>query len=157
MACLPNLSKLFILIIAIFTATSYSSKNITIHEEKIVFGAGCFWSVEKKFAELSGVINVESGYADGIGVEPKYSEIIKFKNKFNPNNFAEVVQVTYDRNSISLSDLIKFFFELHDPTQKNRQGNDVGTQYRSLILFNNQSEKGLSINLKDEYLSLIHI
>ena len=113
------------------------------------------------------MINVESGYADGAGLEPKYSEITKFKNKFNPNNFAEVVQVKYDRNSISLTDLIKFFFELHDPTQKNRQGNDIGTQYRSLILFNNESEERLSTNLKDDYqlllnkhgygLSLIHI
>ena len=130
MACLPNLYKPLLFLLIIFASTAFSSKNITIHEDKIVFGAGCFWSVEKKFAELPGVINVESGYADGIGLEPRYSEITKFKNKFNPDNFAEVVQVTYDRNSISLTDLIKFFFELHDPTQKNRQGNDIGTQYR---------------------------
>ncbi len=155
MACLPNLYKPFLFILIIFASTAFSSKNITIHEDKIVFGAGCFWSVEKKFAELPGVINVESGYADGIGLEPRYSEITKFKNKFNPDNFAEVVEVTYDRNSISLTDLIKFFFELHDPTQKNRQGNDIGTQYRSLILFNDQSEEMLSIELKDEYQMLL--
>ena len=155
MACLPNLYKPFLFILIIFASTAFSSKNITIHEDKIVFGAGCFWSVEKKFAELPGVINVESGYADGIGLEPRYSEITKFKNKFNPDNFAEVVEVTYDRNSISLTDLIKFFFELHDPTQKNRQGNDIGTQYRSLILFNDQSEEMLSIELKDEYQKLL--
>ena len=65
MVCLPNLLSLFIFI-AIFASTAFSSKNITIHEDKIVFGAGCFWSVEKKFAELPGVINVESGYADGM-------------------------------------------------------------------------------------------
>ena len=151
MVCLPNLFKPLLFLLIIFASTAFSSKNITIHEDKIVFGAGCFWSVEKKFAELPGVINVESGYADGIGLEPRYSEITKFKNKFNPDNFAEVVEVTYDRNSISLTDLIKFFFELHDPTQKNRQGNDIGTQYRSLILFNDQSEEMLSIELKDEY------
>ena len=155
MVCLPNPFKSLLFLIAIFASTTFSSKNITIHEDKVVFGAGCFWSVEKKFAELPGVINVESGYADGIGLEPKYSEITKFKNKFNPDNFAEVVQVTYDRNSISLTDLIKFFFELHDPTQKNRQGNDIGTQYRSLILFNDQSEEMLSIELKDEYQILL--
>ena len=155
MVCLPNLFKYFLFLIAIFAPAAFSSKNITIHEDKIVFGAGCFWSVEKKFAELPGVINVESGYADGIGLEPRYSEITKFKNKYNPNNFAEVVQVTYDRNSISLTDLIKFFFELHDPTQKNRQGNDIGTQYRSLILFNNESEERLSSDLKDDYQLLL--
>ena len=155
MVCLPNLFKSFLFLIAIFAPAAFSSKNITIHEDKIVFGAGCFWSVEKKFAELPGVINVESGYADGIGFEPRYSEITKFKNKYNPNNFAEVVQVTYDRNSISLTDLIKFFFELHDPTQKNRQGNDIGTQYRSLILFNNESEERLSSDLKDDYQLLL--
>jgi peptide methionine sulfoxide reductase msrA/msrB len=155
MACLPNLYKPLLFLLIIFASTAFSSKNITIHEDKIVFGAGCFWSVEKKFAELPGVINVESGYADGIGLEPRYSEITKFKNKFNPDNFAEVVEVTYDRNSISLTDLIKFFFELHDPTQKNRQGNDIGTQYRSLILFNDQSDEMLSIELKDEYQKLL--
>ena len=155
MVCLPNLFKPFLFLIAIFASTAFSTNNLTIHEDKIVFGAGCFWSVEKKFAELPGVINVESGYADGIGLEPRYSEITKFKNKFNPDNFAEVVEVTYDRNSISLTDLIKFFFELHDPTQKNRQGNDIGTQYRSLILFNDQSDEMLSIELKDEYQKLL--
>ena len=85
MVCLPNPFKSLLFLIAIFASTTFSSKNITIHEDKVVFGAGCFWSVEKKFAELPGVINVESGYADGIGLEPKYSEITKFKNKFNPN------------------------------------------------------------------------
>jgi len=81
MVCLSNLSKPFVFLLVIFASTAFSSKNITIHEEKIVFGAGCFWSVEKKFAELPGVMNVESGYADGIGLEPRYSEITKFKNK----------------------------------------------------------------------------
>ena len=75
MVCLPNPFKSLLFLIAIFASTTFSSKNITIHEDKVVFGAGCFWSVEKKFAELSGVINVESGYADGIGLEPKYTEI----------------------------------------------------------------------------------
>ena len=74
MVCLPNLFKSFLFLIAVFAPAALSSKNITIHEDKIVFGAGCFWSVEKKFAELPGVINVESGYADGIGLEPLRTE-----------------------------------------------------------------------------------
>ena len=109
--------------------------DATIHSEKIVLGSGCFWGAEKGYESLPGVIDAVSGYADGKGVKASYREITKLKNKFNDNNHAEVVEVTYNKNLISTEALLMHFFESHDPTQVNRQGNDVGTQYRSTILY----------------------
>ena len=111
---------------------------------------------------MDGVINAESGYANGYGIKPNYRSIIQFKNKYNEKNFAEVVKVTFNSNAISLENILKHFFETHDPTQHNRQGNDIGTQYRSTILFQNESQKELAEKIIAEYqtllfLSLIHI
>ena len=128
----------------IFSAGLFASSNLneaTVHSEKIVLGSGCFWGAEKGYEELPGVIDAVSGYADGHGVRPSYREITKLKNKFNPDNHAEVVEVTYNKNVISTEKLLIHYFESHDPTQFNRQGNDVGTQYRSIILFSNEDQK----------------
>ena len=135
---------------------SLDSINSTNHLKEIVFGAGCFWSVEKKFQETFGVVNVESGYADGKNIKPIYREIIKRDNRFNPDNFAEVVRVTYNSNQVELENLIKLFFEIHDPTQENRQGNDIGVQYRSLILTNSEEEKIISNKIKVEFQDLLN-
>ena len=135
---------------------SLDSINSTNHLKEIVFGAGCFWSVEKKFQETFGVVNVESGYADGKNIKPIYREIIKRDNRFNPDNFAEVVKVTYNSNQVELENLIKLFFEIHDPTQENRQGNDIGVQYRSLILTNSEEEKIISNKIKVEFQDLLN-
>lgn len=108
--------------------------------QTLVVGAGCFWGVEKRFAALDGVVDVVAGYADGQGVEPNYRAITQRANHDNPDNHAEVVQITYQPQKLSLTRLLQHFFELHDPTQLNRQGNDQGTQYRSLILTQNQAE-----------------
>ena len=128
--------KLTIVFLLLQSSLSFSSniENSTNHIKTIVFGAGCFWSVEKKFQETYGVIDVESGYADGKNIKPFYKEIIKRENRFNPDNYAEVVKVTYNSNKTNLENLLKTFFEMHDPTQENRQGNDIGVQYRSVIL-----------------------
>ena len=115
--------------------------DATIHSEKIVLGSGCFWGAEKGYESLPGVIDAVSGYADGNGVKASYREITKLKNKFNDNNHAEVVEVTYNKNLISTEALLMHFFESHDPTQVNRQGNDVGTQYRSTILYSTDEQK----------------
>ena len=135
---------------------SLDSINSTNHLKEIVFGAGCFWSVEKKFQETFGVVNVESGYSDGKNIKPVYREIIKRDNRFNPNNFAEVVRVTYNSNQVELENLIKLFFEIHDPTQENRQGNDIGVQYRSLILTSSEEEKIISNKIKVEFQDLLN-
>ena len=128
----------------------------TNHIEKIVLGSGCFWGAEKGYEALEGVIDAVSGYADGEGVRPNYREITKFTNKFNPNNHAEVVEVTFNRNLISIEDLMIHYLESHDPTQFNRQGNDIGTQYRSIVLFSNNSQKQKILELIAEYQILLN-
>ena len=127
--------KKFLTVYSVFLSVLlFSSENeSTSHVEKIVLGSGCFWGAEKGYEALDGVIDAVSGYADGEGVKPTYRDITKFSNKFNPNNHAEVVEVTYNKNLITLEELIIHYLESHDPTQLNRQGNDIGTQYRSGI------------------------
>lgn len=119
--------------------------------DTIVLGEGCFWGAEKRLEALPGVIDAEVGYADGRGHEPTYAEITKAKHKFNPDNYAEVVKVTFNPQQISLETIIKDYFESHDPTQLNRQGNDVGTQYRSTILTNSPEQAKIANRLKDEF------
>ena len=150
--------EFFIAFLLLQSSLSFSldKENSTNHIKTIVFGAGCFWSVEKKFQETYGVINVESGYADGKNIKPIYKEIIKRENRFNPDNYAEVVKVTYNSNKTNLENLLKTFFEMHDPTQKNRQGNDIGVQYRSVILTSSKEETLLSNDVKNKYQSLLN-
>ena len=131
-------------LILLFFLGALSASNIdeaTVHSEKIVLGSGCFWGAENGYESLPGVIDAVSGYADGKGVRATYREITKLKNKFNDNNHAEVVEVTYNKNVISTEQLLMHYFESHDPTQLNRQGNDIGTQYRSTILYSTQEQK----------------
>ncbi len=130
--------------------------NKTEHIETIYLGSGCFWGAEKGYESLDGVIDAESGYANGYGISPNYRSIIQFKNKFNDNNFAEVVKVTFNSNAIEVVDILRHFFETHDPTQLNRQGNDVGTQYRSTILYINEIQKELAEKIMEEYQILLN-
>ena len=132
-----------------------SIPEATIHSEKIILGSGCFWGAEKGYESLPGVIDAVSGYADGDGVQPTYREITKLKHKFNPNNHAEVVEVTYNTNIISTADLLMHYFESHDPTQLNRQGNDVGTQYRSIILYSNEDQRLVVQEIGSAYQALL--
>ena len=82
----------------------------TSHIETIYLGSGCFWGAEKGYESMDGVINAESGYANGYGVKPTYRSIIQFKNKYNEKNFAEVVKITFNSNAISLENILKHFF-----------------------------------------------
>lgn len=127
----------------------------TISKETIVLGAGCFWGVEKRYQALPGVLDAVSGYADGRGVQPNYRAITAEKQRFNPNNFAEVVQVTFNPGIISTEQILQFYFEQHDPTQKNRQGNDVGTQYRSIVLFTSVAQQQKAVQVRDQYQQLL--
>ena len=104
-----------------------------------------FGGAEKGYEALDGVVDAESGYANGYGIKPNYRSIIQFKNKYKENNFAEVVKVTFNSNAITLHEILKHFFETHDPTQLNRQGNDIGTQYRSQFYFRMKIKKKLRL------------
>ena len=95
-----------------------------------IFGAGCFWGVEARFRKLPGVEDVTVGYSGGTSQNPTYREVCN-----HDTGHAEVVQVTYDIDKTSFEALLDAFFALHDPTQKDRQGPDVGRQYRSVIFF----------------------
>jgi len=119
--------------------------------ETIVLGAGCFWGVEKRYQALPGVVDAVSGYADGRGLAPTYREITKRKHQDNPDNFAEVVQVTFNPVQISLQQILQFYYEMHDPTQLNRQGNDIGTQYRSTILFGDNRQQQIAEQVTAAY------
>ncbi len=113
-------------------------------EDSIIFGCGCFWGAEKCFWKLPGVITTSVGYAGGEKHNPTYYEVCS-----GITGHAEVVKVVWNVNEIDISDLLKMFWECHNPTQKNRQGNDMGTQYRSTIYYTNESNKDL-INLSKE-------
>lgn len=98
-------------------------------------GGGCFWCVEAVFDDLRGVEHVESGYSGGSVANPTYEQVCMGKT-----GHAEVTQITFDPNRISYGDLLRIFFTVHDPTQLNRQGNDVGTQYRSVIFYHDEEQ-----------------
>jgi peptide-methionine (S)-S-oxide reductase len=104
------------------TTPSPSAKEIA------VLGGGCFWCLEAVFDELAGVLSVESGYAGGRTADPSYEDVCSGRT-----GHAEVVRITFDPAVLSFSDLLRIFFAIHDPTTRDRQGNDVGTQYRSVI------------------------
>lgn len=125
------------------------------HLDSVVLGAGCFWGAEKRYAAIPGVVDAISGYAGGRGVNPVYSEIIQYQNKHNPDNHAEVVKVIFNRELVSLETILKNYFEGHDPTQLNRQGNDVGTQYRSVILTNSDEQTAVAQQVMEEYQTLL--
>mgnify|MGYP001422395332 CR=1 FL=1 len=110
--------------------------NPTIEEKHIYFGGGCFWCIEAVFQDLKGVVQVENGYAGGDEKTANYKSVSSGKTKH-----AEICKITYNENIISIDILLKVFFLAHDPTQLNKQGNDIGTQYRSIIFYNNLLEK----------------
>jgi peptide-methionine (S)-S-oxide reductase len=105
------------------------------------FGSGCFWCVEAIFETVKGVKEAESGYCGGTTKNPTYEQICTGRT-----GHAETVKVTYDPNVISYADLVRVFFNSHDPTTLNQQGPDKGTQYRSVIFYANESEKELAKN-----------
>ncbi len=107
------------------------------------FGTGCFWCTEAIFQQLSGVLKVESGYSGGHVDNPTYKEVCE-----GTTGHAEVVQVVYDPSKISFDELLEVFWQTHDPTTLNRQGNDVGPQYRSVIFYHNDEQKQKSLDYK---------
>ena len=101
-----------------------------------VFGAGCFWGVESAFRALDGVVDVTVGYAGGTVDQPNYRMVCSGRS-----GYAEVVRVEYDPSRVSFEKLLELFWQIHDPTTLNRQGPDIGTQYRSVIFYSDDRER----------------
>lgn len=104
-------------------------------KKKAVLGGGCFWGIENKFQSLKGVVETEVGYAGGTTKNPTYEEVCG-----KQTNHAEVVKVIFDEEVVSYNEILDFFFKIHDPTQLNRQGWDIGSQYRSIIFATDKAQ-----------------
>ena len=131
------MKKLFVL--CLLTTGSLFAQNKTTKStnlETITLAGGCYWCVEAVYENLNGVQSAVSGYAGGKNVNPTYEDVSTGKS-----GYAEVVQITYDKNATNLDEIFKVFFIVHDPSTLNRQGADVGTQYRSAIFYKNEAQK----------------
>jgi peptide-methionine (S)-S-oxide reductase len=115
------------------------NSNPASSSEVAVLGGGCFWCLDAVFRDLDGVVSVESGYAGGAGANPTYEQVCGGRT-----GHAEVVKVTFDPSKLSYRDLLTVFFTIHDPTQKDRQGNDVGTQYRSVVFAQTPEQRAIA-------------
>lgn len=113
--------------------------------ETATLGAGCFWCVEAVFDDLQGVEDVVSGYSGGDNDNPTYQEVCA-----GTTGHAEVIQIKFDPEAISFADILRVFFAVHDPTQLNRQGNDIGTSYRSAIFYHDEGQKNTAVQVIKE-------
>lgn len=137
---------LLIMITALLSCAENNSKrimssditgiNASVKTDTATFGTGCFWCTEAIFEQLNGVLKVSSGYSGGHVDNPTYKEVCE-----GTTGHAEVVQVVYDPSKITFDELLEVFWQTHDPTTLNRQGNDVGPQYRSAIFYHNDEQK----------------
>src|SRR2546426_1986815 len=116
--------------------------------EKATFGAGCFWGVEAAFRQATGVVSTAVGYSGGHFPNPTYQDVCSHKT-----GHAEVVQVEYDPAQVSYEDLLKVFWDNHDPTTLNRQGPDIGSQYRSAIFFHTPEQQAAALASKEKLTS----
>ena len=125
--------KLLLVLSLIF---NLQNNNMSDNQKEIVLGGGCFWCVEAVFDGIKGVEDITSGYSGGKIKNPSYKEVSR-----SLTNHAEVCKITYNKEIISLENILEIFFLSHDPTTLNRQGNDVGKHYRSIIFFSNKEEE----------------
>lgn len=139
------LAVLFVLLLSSCTFSATSATNSKFGDQEMeegktyevaTLGAGCFWCIEAIFQQVNGVIKVESGYAGGAVKNPTYKQICTGKT-----GHAEVAQITFDPALVSFDEILEIFWQTHDPTTLNRQGNDVGTQYRSAVFCHNEKQK----------------
>ncbi|NIQ07802.1 MAG: peptide-methionine (S)-S-oxide reductase MsrA [Candidatus Korarchaeota archaeon] len=122
-----------------------SKTGFSRQKEVATLGGGCFWCTEAVFSELKGVEKVQSGYSGGAISNPTYEKV-----STGTTGHAEVVQITFDPSVISFEEILKIFFTMHDPTTLNRQGADVGTQYRSVIFYHNNEQKTIAEKVIEE-------
>ena len=110
------------------------------------FGAGCFWCIEAIFNHLDGIIDIQVGYSGGNTLDPTYESVCK-----GDTNHAQVIKIEFDNKKISFEELLNIFWKCHDPTTLNRQGPDIGTQYRSVIFYYDSRQKEIASKSKNEY------
>lgn len=124
---------------------------------EIVFAAGCFWGVEKHFEAIPGVLDVKSGYVGGNYDNPTYRKVLKYRHNKPQGiiNYTEAVKVKFDNTKVSADTLIKNFWEIHDPTQGNRQGNDIGDNYRSGVFYTTKNQYEIILKTKATYQTLL--
>lgn len=115
------------------------------NEQNLTIGGGCFWCLEEIFRHLKGVVDVTSGYAGGHVENPTYREVCN-----ETTGHAEVVQITFEPEVITVHELLGIFFSIHDPTTPNRQGNDVGSQYRSIILYDSPQQEAAAYEVMEQ-------
>jgi peptide-methionine (S)-S-oxide reductase len=123
-----------------FRAFSSNEDVMTQHIETATLGGGCFWCTEAVFLEVAGVIAVEPGYAGGQTTRPTYEQICE-----GNTGHAEVVKIDFDSERIDFKEILEIFFTIHDPTTLNRQGNDVGTQYRSAVFTHSDAQRATAL------------
>ena len=136
---------LLLVIASAGTAQTKAMNSSTNHTEIATLGGGCFWCTEAIFQMLPGVKSVTSGYAGGTKENPTYKEICT-----GNTGHAEVIQIEYDPKVVAYEKLLETFWEAHDPTTLNRQGNDRGTQYRSIILYSSEAQRAAAVKSKAE-------
>lgn len=142
--------KLSSIILAIFLSgicffQAWAEDRAMQKKREVILGAGCFWCVEAVYQGFKGILHVESGYSGGKIPNPTYERV-----SVGTTGHAEVIRLEYDPAEISYRDILTIFFHAHDPTTLNRQGADVGTQYRSVIFFENEEEQKTALEVKAE-------
>ena len=151
---LNYIASCFLLGIALLSCAQTKTKEATLMKtddisfkdlDTATFGAGCFWCVEAVYQQVKGVVAVSSGYSGGTVKNPSYKEVCA-----GTTGHAEVTQIFYDPKQVNFEALLEVFWKVHDPTTLNRQGNDVGTQYRSVIFYHTAKQKELAEKYKKE-------
>jgi len=135
------------LLLALSLIFNLQNNDMSDNQNEIVLGGGCFWCVEAVFEGIKGVENITSGYSGGKIKNPSYKEVSR-----SLTNHAEVCKITYNKETISLENILEIFFLSHDPTTLNRQGNDIGKHYRSIVFHSNEEEEKIIL----EYIKKIN-
>ena len=139
------MKKEIVIILTALSSIGYAQSTKAVNTEEATLGAGCFWCIEAVFEELNGVVSVESGYTGGHVENPTYRQI-----STGTTGHVEVARIVYNTDILTFKEVLEVFWMTHDPTTLNRQGNDVGTQYRSAIFYHNQSQQELAEFYKSE-------